>query len=111
MSREKRSTAFRHDAPERTAIVLVQLGTPSAPTPAAVRRYLAEFLSDPRVVELPRPLWWPILHGVVLRTRPRRSAAKYAAIWTADGSPLRTYTERQAAQRPRQAASLHAPTP
>ncbi|HVL59618.1 MAG TPA: ferrochelatase [Burkholderiaceae bacterium] len=96
MSREKRSTAFRHDAPERTAIVLVQLGTPSAPTPAAVRRYLAEFLSDPRVVELPRPLWWPILHGVVLRTRPRRSAAKYAAIWTADGSPLRTYTERQA---------------
>jgi len=61
-----------------------------------VRRYLAEFLSDPRVVELPRWLWLPLLHGVVLRTRPARSAAKYAAIWTAEGSPLAVHTRRQA---------------
>ncbi|MER3547209.1 MAG: hypothetical protein C4338_06240 [Rhodanobacteraceae bacterium] len=56
----------------RTAVLLVNLGTPKAPTPDAVREYLAEFLSDPRVVELPRALWWPVLHGYVLRTRPRR---------------------------------------
>jgi len=77
-------------------IVLVNLGTPAAPTPAAVRRYLAEFLSDPRVVELPRVLWWPILHGVVLRLRPARSAEKYAAVWTPQGSPLAVHTARQA---------------
>ncbi|MBS0317620.1 MAG: ferrochelatase [Proteobacteria bacterium] len=83
------------DAAE-TAIVLCNLGTPEAPTPTALRRYLAEFLSDPRVVELPRPLWWAILHGVVLRTRPAKSAAKYARIWREDGSPLKVWTERQA---------------
>jgi len=77
-------------------ILLVNLGTPDAPTPDAVRRYLAEFLADPRVVELPRWLWLPILHGVVLRTRPAKSAAKYAAIWTAEGSPLAVHTRRQA---------------
>ena len=58
------------------------------PTPAAVRRYLAEFLADPRVVEIPRVAWRPILHGVILRMRPAKSAARYAAIWTKDGSPL-----------------------
>ena len=77
-------------------VLLVNLGTPAAPTPPAVRRYLAEFLSDPRVVELPRWLWLPILHGIVLRTRPARSAQKYAAIWTPDGSPLAVHTARQA---------------
>ena len=77
-------------------VLLVNLGTPRAPAPAAVRRYLAEFLSDPRVVELPRPLWLPILHGVVLRTRPSRSAAKYAKVWTAGGSPLAVWNARQA---------------
>lgn len=79
-----------------TAVLLVNLGTPKAPTTAEVRRYLAEFLWDPRVVEIPRPLWWLILNGVVLRTRPAQSAAKYASIWTRDGSPLLYWTERQA---------------
>jgi ferrochelatase len=77
-------------------VLLVNLGTPSAPTPDAVRAYLREFLSDPRVVKLPRPLWLPILHGVVLRTRPQKSAEKYAAIWTEEGSPLAVHTRRQA---------------
>ena len=76
-------------------ILLVNLGTPSAPTPEAVRRYLAEFLSDPRVVKLPRFIWLPILHGVVLRTRPAKSAGKYAAIWTDEGSPLAFHTRKQ----------------
>jgi len=78
-----------------TGVLLVNLGTPDAPTAGAVRRYLREFLSDPRVVELPRALWYPILYGLVLTTRPRRSAARYAAIWTRDGSPLLLYTHRQ----------------
>jgi protoporphyrin/coproporphyrin ferrochelatase len=73
-----------------TAVLLVNLGTPDAPTPAAVRRYLAEFLSDPRVVEQPRWLWLPVLHGVILRIRPARSAALYRTIWTPEGSPLQT---------------------
>ncbi len=88
--------AFAHGAPARTAILLVNLGTPEAPTRAAVRRYLKEFLSDPRVVEIPRPLWWLILNGVILNLRPAKSAAKYALIWDQDGSPLRVHTERQA---------------
>ena len=77
-------------------VLLVNLGTPVAPTAQAVRSYLAEFLSDPRVVELPRFVWLPILHGIVLRTRPARSAEKYAQIWTAGGSPLAVHTARQA---------------
>lgn len=76
------------DRADSTAVLLVNLGTPVAPTPRAVRRYLAEFLSDSRVVELPRALWWPILRGYVLRVRPRRSAEAYAKIWTHEGSPL-----------------------
>jgi len=87
--------AYEHGQPERTAILLCNLGTPDEPTPAAVRRYLAEFLSDPRVVEIPRALWWLILHGVILRTRPAKSAKKYASIWTPDGSPLRVWTDKQ----------------
>jgi len=83
-------------APARTGILLVNLGTPDAPTPAAVRRYLREFLSDRRVVEIPRLIWLPILYGLILPRRPKASAAKYAAIWSADGSPLRVHTERQA---------------
>ena len=79
----------------RTGILLVNLGTPDEPTPAALRRYLAEFLSDPRVVELPKALWWPILHGINLRVRPAKSAQKYASIWTEQGSPLRAWTEKQ----------------
>jgi len=78
-------------------VLLVNLGTPEAPTPAAVRRYLAEFLSDPRVVQLPRWLWLPVLHGFILRRRPQKSARKYALIWTPEGSPLAVHTRRQAA--------------
>ncbi len=82
--------------PPETAILLCNLGTPEQPTTASVRRYLAQFLADPRVVELPKALWWPILHGVVLRVRPAKSAAKYASVWMPEGSPLRVWTERQA---------------
>src|SRR5258708_32610232 len=80
----------------RTAILLVNLGTPDAPTPQAVRRYLKQFLSDPRVIEIPRALWLPVLHGIVLNARPKASAQRYARIWSKDGSPLRAHTERQA---------------
>ena len=79
-----------------TAVLLVQLGTPESPEPAAVRRYLAEFLSDRRVVELPKPLWLPVLHGAVLTTRPKASAERYRQIWTKDGSPLLILSRRQA---------------
>ena len=78
-------------------VLLVNLGTPDAPSPAAVRRYLAEFLSDRRVVELPPLVWWPILHGIILRTRPRKSAHAYAQVWGPDGSPLAAITKAQAA--------------
>ena len=89
--------AFSHGVPPRAGVLLTNLGTPEAPTAAALRPYLEQFLSDPRVVEIPRALWWPILHGIVLNVRPRESARKYAAIWTADGSPLAVHTRRQAA--------------
>ncbi|MCF8168933.1 MAG: ferrochelatase [Rhodoferax sp.] len=87
---------YTHGQPPRTAILLCNLGTPDAPTASAVRRYLAEFLSDHRVVEIPRLLWLLILHGVILRVRPAKSAAKYASIWTPEGSPLKVWTEKQA---------------
>ncbi|MCP4043743.1 MAG: ferrochelatase [Gammaproteobacteria bacterium] len=77
-------------------VLLANLGSPAAPTAAAVRRYLAEFLWDPRVVETPRWLWWLVLHGVILRTRPRRSARLYQRIWTEQGSPLLDFSRRQA---------------
>ena len=79
-----------------TAVLLINLGTPDEPTAPAVKRYLAEFLGDRRVVELPRLLWLPILHGIILNTRPAKSAAKYAKIWTPEGSPLKWHTEHQA---------------
>jgi len=79
-----------------SAVLLVNLGTPDAPTPAALRRYLGEFLADPRVVEIPRAVWLPILHGIILRTRPANSARKYASIWTPEGSPLQVWTAKQA---------------
>lgn len=96
MPRYSSARTHDHAAPGRTGVLLVQLGTPEAPEPGATRRYLRAFLSDPRVVEIPRPVWWPILHGLVLPLRPRRSAAKYAEIWTDEGSPLAVYTARQA---------------
>jgi len=88
--------AFEHGQPARDGILLINLGTPAAPTKRAVRRYLAEFLADPRVVEIPRLAWLPILYGVILNQRPARSAEKYAAIWTAEGSPLAVHTAQQA---------------
>ena len=88
--------AHRHGDPARTAVLLVNLGTPEQPTAAALRRYLGQFLADPRVVEIPRLVWWPILHGIILRTRPAKSAAKYAAVWTPQGSPLMAWTVKQA---------------
>ena len=88
--------AYRHGQPARTAVLLVNLGTPDEPTAPALRRYLAEFLSDPRVVEIPRIAWWPILHGIILNTRPAKSAAKYASVWMPEGSPLAVWTQRQA---------------
>ena len=83
------------DAPATTGILVTNLGTPDAPTPAALRKYLAEFLSDPRVIETPRLLWWPILHGFILRLRPRRSARAYREVWTEAGSPLLVISEKQ----------------
>jgi len=77
-------------------VLLINLGTPDAPHARAVRRYLAEFLSDPRVVEIPAIAWKPILHGVILRTRPRRSAEAYNQVWTNEGSPLAVIARRQA---------------
>ncbi len=86
-----------HHAPECLGVLITNLGTPDAPTTAAVRRYLAEFLSDPRVIEVPRLLWLPILHGIILNTRPRKSAHAYRQIWTEQGSPLLVISRRQAA--------------
>ena len=83
-------------APARVGVVLLQLGTPDAPTPEALRRYLGEFLWDRRVIDLPRAMWWPILHARILRTRPAASAKLYAKVWTSEGSPLAVTTARQA---------------
>jgi len=87
---------YTHGTPEKTGILLVNLGTPDAPTAQAVRPYLKQFLGDPRVVEIPKVLWWLILNGIILNVRPKKSAAKYASVWLAEGSPLRVYTEKQA---------------
>ncbi len=86
---------YTHGSTSKTAVLLVNLGTPDAPTPAAVRRYLKQFLFDPRVVEIPKALWWCILNGIILPFRSKKSAEKYAAIWTKDGSPLKVHTEKQ----------------
>lgn len=80
----------------RAAVLLINTGSPDAPTAPAVRRYLAEFLSDERVVELPRWQWQPILHGIILRTRPAKSAARYKGVWSENGSPLTAHTEATA---------------
>ena len=87
--------SYSHGTAEKTAILLINLGTPEAPTVKAVKPYLREFLSDPRVVEIPKPIWWLILNGIILNTRPKKSAAKYASIWMKEGSPLKVHTERQ----------------
>ena len=79
---------YVHGSDEQIGVLITNLGTPSAPTASAIRKYLAEFLWDPRVVEIPRPIWWLILHGIVLRTRPNVKAEDYKNIWTDEGSPL-----------------------
>ncbi len=86
-------TGLSDDRPVKAGVLLVNLGTPEAPTPQALRTYLAEFLGDPRVIEYPRWLWWLILHEVILRIRPRRSAHAYQRVWTPQGSPLRVGSE------------------
>ena len=96
MARFRTEPAHSHDRATRTGVLLVNLGTPEAPTAGALRPYLRQFLSDPRVVEIPRPIWWLILDGIILTTRPRKSAEKYATVWTDEGSPLKFHTERQA---------------
>ena len=95
MSRYLPEPPHRHGTASSTAVVLVNLGTPDAPTAPAVKRYLRQFLSDPRVVEIPKPIWWLILNGIILNIRPSKSAAKYATVWMLEGSPLRVHTERQ----------------
>lgn len=87
---------YRHGTAPRIGILLLNLGTPDAPTAPALRRYLKQFLSDRRIVEIPRAIWWLILNGIILNTRPRKSAEKYAMIWTAEGSPLMVHAQRQA---------------
>ena len=82
--------------PPKIGVLVINLGTPDAPEAGAVRRYLAEFLSDPRVIEIPKLLWQPILHGIILRTRPKKSAHAYRQVWTEQGSPLAAITRRQA---------------
>lgn len=94
MPRYQPEPAFSHGDTPRIGVLLVNLGTPDAPTAPALRRYLAEFLWDPRVVEIPRAIWWFILNLIILPLRPRASAAKYASIWSPEGSPLRVHTER-----------------
>ncbi len=87
--------SYKHGTEEKTGILLVNLGTPDAPTAKAVRPYLKQFLGDSRVVEIPQAVWWVILNSIILNTRPRKSAEKYASIWLKTGSPLRVHTEKQ----------------
>ncbi len=96
MSHFNPEPAYAHGTAPRVGVLLINLGTPDALTPSALRRYLKQFLSDPRIVEIPRLVWWLILNGIILNVRPRKSAEKYAQIWTEEGSPLLVHTRRQA---------------
>ena len=96
MPRYAAEPGYRHGTARKTAVLLVNLGSPESPTTRAVRKYLKQFLSDPRVVEIPRALWLPLLHGIILNTRPKRSAEKYARIWGNAGAPLAAHTRSQA---------------
>lgn len=92
----RKEPGFTHGSLDKTAVVLINLGTPDAPKAGAVRRYLRQFLSDPRVVEIPRAVWWWILNLIILPFRSGKSAKKYESIWSKDGSPLKVHTQRQA---------------
>ncbi|MFM8323123.1 MAG: ferrochelatase [Chloroflexota bacterium] len=96
---------------KKTGVLILNTGSPDAPTPSAVRRYLAQFLSDRRVIELPRWLWLPVLHGVILNVRPRRSARLYRRVWTAAGSPLLLATQNLAQQLQQRLAQAGLPAP
>lgn len=87
---------YKHDTPSCTGVLITNLGTPDAPTPKALRKYLKEFLSDPRVIETPKIIWWFVLHCIILRIRPRRSAEAYEKVWTENGSPLLDISLKQA---------------
>jgi len=90
-------TDYNHDTPECIGILLSNIGTPDEPSKAALHKYLAGFLSDRRVIEIPGVIWWFILHGIILRLRPKRSAKAYRKIWTSEGSPLMVIARKQAA--------------
>lgn len=92
----KTNTKFDHNYQPKVGILLANLGTPDAPTAKALRPYLKQFLSDTRVVEIPRAIWWFILNGIILNTRPKKSAEKYAMVWTKEGSPLLVHAQKQA---------------
>ena len=96
-----------HNKKARTGVLLTNLGTPEAPTASALRVYLREFLSDPRVVEIPRLIWLIILHGIILRVRPKKSAALYESIWTEKGSPLLVISQQQQAKIAKRIADEH----
>ncbi len=96
-----------HDQKRKTGVLLTNLGTPEQPTASALRRYLREFLSDPRVVEIPRVLWMIILHGIILRVRPKKSAKLYQSIWTKEGSPLLVISNRLTAKVAQQLSAEH----
>lgn len=95
MPKFKGKENYEHGSDSCLGILITNLGTPEAPTAAAIRKYLAEFLWDPRVVEIPRPIWWLILHGIILNTRPRVKARDYKKIWTDEGSPLLVISKQQ----------------
>jgi ferrochelatase len=98
-------TQFTHKQADKIGVLITNLGTPDAPTKSALRRYLKEFLWDPRVVEVPRPIWWAVLNLVILNIRPARSAKAYSTVWTEEGSPLLVHTQNQAAALAKKCAS------
>ncbi|HMU63662.1 MAG: ferrochelatase [Nitrosomonas sp.] len=102
---------FQHGTPSKTGVLLINLGTPDAPTAEALKPYLRQFLSDSRIIELPRWIWWFILNGIILNTRPKKSAEKYALVWTEEGSPLKVHTERQTKLLAQALASSISPVP
>ena len=95
MSNFKGNELYIHGSGLKTGILLTNLGTPDEPTAPSLKTYLRQFLSDERVIETPKPIWWLILNGIVLRTRPAKSAKAYQSVWTDDGSPLLLYTKKQ----------------